>query len=209
MLAGAIAARESIGSQVACKLGLEHFVDGVLSYYSEIGDSAQGEGGEISLEVLEAAFRNANSSVYNFGHKLAAGGRLSASLLGVVLEDKTVAAGRVGEGVVYLFRNGELLPFFEEARILKAAESYIGSNSMVSVELASIAVNEGDCLIVVPQQLPAEKELLLRERLHNGVQNTQNPSAEICRCVYEDAFRVPFAMYARIGPETIYLAEAV
>src|SRR5436190_1494747 len=65
VVANALAARESISSQVACKLALEHFLDGVLDYYSG-GPENNGATSsikpkeyppEISLEVLEAAFK--------------------------------------------------------------------------------------------------------------------------------------------------------
>ena len=69
VLGVSIAARQSLSNQVACKLGLEHFIDGVLAYYDELpsSDSDGEEGAEsnpIGLEVLESAFKKANSKVY-------------------------------------------------------------------------------------------------------------------------------------------------
>lgn len=66
----------------------------------------------VSLELLEKAFKAADDSVYQFGHKLAAGGRLSTSLIGLVIEKNLIAAGRVGHGNAYLCREGEVFPFF-------------------------------------------------------------------------------------------------
>src|SRR4051812_17335992 len=62
--AGSTAHRENIGSQVACKLAIEHFVEGVLDRFSGGPEEDSTEAGsELSVEVLEMAFRRANSSV--------------------------------------------------------------------------------------------------------------------------------------------------
>src|SRR4051794_26630480 len=66
LIAASTAVRESIGSQVACRLALEHFVNGVLSFFEDGRHANQtgsdGVQDEISQEILEAAFKNANAS---------------------------------------------------------------------------------------------------------------------------------------------------
>jgi len=207
-----IAAKESISSQVACKLGLEHFMDGVLDYYD--AKDAQGRLFPISLEVLEVAFKKANSSVYQFGHKLAAGGRMSSSLLGVVLEDKIIAAGKVGPGNVFLQRAGELFPFSEPApppspTDFVAHEALIGAHSAVSVELASIPVEQGDGIIILPFHITRMQQLELEKLLKEDVVHKENAAAYICKHIFPDVFKIPFSACATLGPETIYLAQAV
>ena len=83
VFAGSSAARESLGSQVAYKLAIDYFVSGIQTYFADQSGAAKGE--EKVVKALEEAFRAANSSVYSFGHKLSAGGRMAASLLGVVI----------------------------------------------------------------------------------------------------------------------------
>jgi hypothetical protein len=213
VLGVSIAAKESISSQVACKLGLEHFTDGVLDYYE--AKDPQGRLFPISLEVLEVAFKKANSSVYQFAHKLAAGGRMASSLLGVVLEDKIIAAGKVGPGNVYLLRGGELFPFFEtrkkDAQMPDevAHESLIGAHSFVAVELASIPVEQGDGILIFPFPVSREQELEMQKLLREKGTKEDNTAAFICKHVFPDVYRIPFSACASLGPETIYLAEAV
>ena len=213
-----IAAKESISSQVACKLGLEHYINGVLDFYeskTESEDEASGsKPGAISLEVLETAFKKANSSVYQFAHKLAAGGRMASSLLGVVLEDKVIAAGKVGPGNVYLFRAGELFPFFETntgAAVPSEVshEGLIGAHSFVSVELASIPVEQGDDIVIFPFNVTNDQQLELQKLLSENVADKENAAAFICKHIFPDTQRIPFSACASLGPETIYLAEAV
>lgn len=222
VLGVSIAAKESISSQVACKLGLEHFINGVLDYYDVKAESEQfltaGEIEQLSpigLEVLEAAFKKANSSVYQFAHKLAAGGRMSSSLLGVVLENKIIAAGKVGPGNVYLYRDRELFPFFEVRKPGDPVpnevthEGLVGAHSFVSVELASIPVEEGDGILIFPFDVTPGQQQELQKLLADDAAHKENPAAFICKHIFPDVSKIPFSACASVGPETIYLAEAV
>lgn len=217
VFAASFAAREGISSQVAGKLALEHFTTAVLDFFS----SAAARGGataeqEISLEVLEAAFRHANTSVYQFGHKLAAGGRMAASLLGLVIEQRAVAAGRVGEGSAYLFRGGELFPFFEQKVFGSdeaALERLIGAHSIVSVEVASVPIEEEDVIVVFSQALDSDMEqqlcvLLSEAPLRKEVSIAEYYLRRALSRLFPDQ-EVPFAMAARVGPEVIYLSRPV
>ncbi len=218
LVAGACAARGTIGSQVACRLSLEHFVEGALSYFSQTETSQTSNGNgyhinqESSLQALEAAFKQANNSVYSFGHKLAAGGRLAASLIGLVVEDKVTAAGRVGAGSAYLYRSGELFPFFETSQAEKPESfewTYVGTNSLVSVELASVPTLESDLLLVFSNNLDANKEAQVVSVLADldlwGSSVCQKVTARL-KCLVSE---MSFFMCAYIGPDTIYLDEKV
>lgn len=213
-LAISCAVRQSIGSQVACRLSLEHFVDGIFDYFSEqesisgrIGPESKGDA---SLAVLEAAFRKANASVYSFGHKLAAGGRMAATMLGLVIEDHLIAAGRAGGGAAYLYRAGELFPFFEgppEEQQGQGSEEYLGTNSLISVELASVPVQESDLIYVFGSTLTPDEENRLVELTEEVDFQMSNPCWEIAQFLFDKPEEVPVAMLARVGPETIYLSE--
>lgn len=210
--AGAMAARESLGGQVACKLALEHFVDGVLGYFDGREPRSKREDGEISLEVLETAFRKANSSVYQFGHSLAAGGRMAASLIGLVIEHSTISVGRVGYGSAYLVRGGESFPFFEPPvmeNLTKNRGAFIGSNSLVPVELASVPIEEGDSILVFSDFLEVEKEQGLGMFLSDYDWNEGQPCKDLCQYLFPDMVDLSFAMIARVGPDTIYLSKVL
>lgn len=225
VMAGARAVKDSIGSQVACRLSLEHFTGGVLNFFEEqpaqsSADNSRDISDESpkSLAVLEAAFRNANTSVYSFGHKLAAGGRMAASLIGLVLEDRVIAAGRVGGGSAYLYRGGELFPFFEKQKDKeehKAGDDFVGANSLVSVELASVPVEAQDVLIVFSNYLTPDEEDALSVISHelfseqNFAKPGNNPCQKLVKLLFTEPENVPFVLLTQVGPETIYLADAV
>lgn len=206
VVASASAVKDGIGSQVACKLSLEQFVEGVLGFYGS--DSYNGE--EISLELLEAAFRKANNSVYHFGHKLAAGGKMAASLFGLVVERNTAAAGRVGAWSAYLFRKGELFPFFEDSREAsrkKEIDSYVGVNSLISVELASVPIQPSDVLVAFSEELSAGKEKRLKEVLMHLTPSVDSTCTTVIGDLFPEGPFPAFTMVTTAGPDTFYLRE--
>ena len=212
VFAGATAARESLGGQVACKLALEQFVDGVLGYFADGSGFVQPSGKDISVEVLETAFRLANTSVYEFGHSLAAGGRMAASLLGLVVEQNVVAVGRVGFGSAFLIRDGQAFPFFERQQVdemLRTRNGFIGANSLIQVELSSIAIAEKDVLVLFSDTVDSEKEEELASFITEYDFSEGQPCEDVCKFLFPDLVELSYAMVARIGPNTIYLSEVV
>ncbi len=242
VFAGAAAAREGLGSQVAYRLALDYFVAGVVDYYSGASDSVETRQGEpsdnsapdesdgVAVGVLHDAFRSANASVYSFGHKLAAGGRMSASLLGLVIDSGRLAAGRTGIGSVYLYRDGGLMPFFESSeeaqQIGDAAEfadadaarklSFIGANSLVDVEVASVELKGGDTICAFSRPLTQLNETLLIEALespHFGNKSgalttpTINLAGELCKEIFTEPDTLSYAMITQLGPDTIYCSR--
>ncbi len=213
VFAGSYAARDGISSQVAGKLSLEHFVSAVLDFCSaRLRNEVKGD---MTLEVLEAAFRNANSSVYSFGHRLAAGGRMAASLMGLVIERRSVAAGRVGANSAYLFRGGELYPFFESKSFGSdeaSLEKLIGAHSIVSVELACVPIEEGDYILAFSETLDSETELQLNTLLSEAPLRSDVPLADyymqrILSRLFPEAGALKFAMLAHVGPDSVYLND--
>jgi len=229
VFAGSSAVRDSLGSHVAFRLALDYFVVGVEHHYGSSTGAERALGDEDGVvAVLEEAFRSANTSVYGFGHKLAAGGRMAASLLGVVIEGGRLATGRVGYGSVYLFRNGELFPFFEapeasDARVGDAKEhpdefqararSFIGSNAMVDVELASVVLQPEDIVCVFSRPLTTLNETILFEFLENlkgevraGVRQ-EDTAERLCNDVFTEPDTLSYAMVACVGPDTIFCSR--
>ncbi|MBX7143081.1 MAG: protein phosphatase 2C domain-containing protein [Oligoflexia bacterium] len=219
VFAGSVAARESIGAQVACKLALEHFVEGVLDFFTR----RRVEQGALSLEalstaVLENAFKSANTSVYAFGHRLAAAGRMAASLLGLVVQDTTVAAGRVGPGAVYLFRDGELFPFFEERQFSNRdieSERLIGAHSIVSVELSSISIAPRDVLFAISEPLSKDQELQLAvllaelQSLESTAATVEDYSRRVSKRLFGVERSFDFQLLALAGPEAVLLTQRI
>ena len=220
--AGSAAARANLGGQVAFKLALEHFLAGVESYYG--GDSLKPNSSAGALNALEHAFKNANSKVYEFGHKLAAGGRMAASMVGLVLDSGYVAAGRVGLGSAYLVRKGKVFPFFAPAPEgvvefddygecltppLAKGFSFLGSNSLIDVELASAPLEGNDVAFVFSRPLSAANETLLIETaealFRYPEQQPDNLAAEVARQIFRDMQAVSFVVALKVGPEAVYL----
>jgi hypothetical protein len=213
--AGTIAARENIGGQVACRLALEHFLNVIL----ELGEAPKQafptlQAREDScVDAIENAFRRANTSVYEFGHQLAAGGRMAASLIGFYISERVVAVGRAGNVSAYLLRAGEICPFFTDSHSAQRETGlretgFIGENSVVTVELSSIVLREHDKLIAFPSLLSQEQLVRLKgvaSRLGLGERVAiETLVAEI----YPEHGELPFVLEAEIGPEVIYLGKA-
>jgi hypothetical protein len=238
---------------VASKLALQHFVEAVLDGFGNDRPSNDRQGTErvessahplaphiatetppLALRLVEEAFRAANHSVYQFGHKLAAGGRLAASLIGVVIEDGVIAAGRVGLGNAYLCRDMEVFPFFEVLTSTHAEQSpeeadlatpgsvgtlsidgFVGTQSLVSVELASVPLHPRDVVFLSAEALDSHGERELYGVLEDfgfieTPQARPRPRSafgceKIVQALYPDSDAVPFAMIAVVGPEALYL----
>ncbi len=213
---GSTAARESIGGQVAARLALEHFVEGMLDFFHPAPLRIEERDTETvsaeNLQAIEVAFKRANNSVFTFGHKLAAGGRMAASLIGVILQENVISIGKVGGACAYLARGGELYPFFdagvpEEGATEGGGGVYVGSASLVSVQLSSVRLEEGDALFFFSDSL-ADAPV---NRLFGALDGReQNPSME-CSSVLMQLFPHPneygFAAMAEAGADVIFLQE--
>lgn len=231
VFAGSSAARDSLGSQVAYRLAIDYFVKGVEASYAP-AQRAQpsGKNEEMVVKVLEEAFRSANSSVYSFGHKLSAGGRMAASLLGVVIQNGRLATGRVGFGSVYLFRKNQLYPFFEapEGEIEKIGDarefpddlaarkySFVGTNSLVDVEMASVELQGEDVICAFSRPLTSLNETLLFESLEALIADgfplvpQDDVAARLCHDVFTEPETISYALVASVGPDVIYCARPI
>ena len=226
---GTTAVAEGIGSQVAYRLALEYFVKGFLESSEQCAPFANED--ELT-KPLEDAFRVANSSVYNFGHKLAAGGRMAASMVSCVLNGTSLVAGRVGLASVYLFREGQLFPLFpnddvDTAVIGDISEdlvsipdpkcSYIGAHAIVDVNVASVALQANDAVIAFSRPLTGLNETLLFQYLEMTAEahvesefgQPVRRAEDLCLDVFTEPDTVSFCCLLSVGPETIYCAQVV
>ncbi len=209
VFAGATAVRSSIGAQVACRLSLDHYVEGVLNYFGEENRAALNQA-EVSQHVLEAAFKQANTSVYNFGHKLAAGGRMAATLFGLVVEDSCIAAGRVGEWSAYLLREGMLYPFFDEVNktASNTTDHYVGAKSLITVETANVPGQEGDVIILFSDVLDAS-QLRLLSLIAEDFKFKPNVALDLFEDLLAEDDNAAMSMVAVLGPDSIYLTRPI
>jgi hypothetical protein len=205
-VAGASAVREGIGSQVAVKLALESFIEGAIQGFGTATLSNP-------QDALEVAFRSSNSSVFDFGTKLAAGGRMAASMVAMIIARGAVAIGRVGSGSAYLVRAGEVYPFFEEGGdAIKnndpAVGNFIGTQALVTVELASVELRGGDNIV------------LLSDVLEEGSQDSlaalgriQMHPDKMCEEIVSESNNLKksplqYGVSVVVGPEAIYLGAS-
>ena len=200
---GSIAARDTLGGQVACRLALDSFSSAVMNFFESTHQDQ-----DLNVAVLEEAFRAANVSVYQFGHSMAAGGRMAASLVGAVIHDGIVAVGRVGEGSAYLVRDSQCFPFFEKVDP-KSPLQTIGTNSLVQVELSSIEILASDVLAVFSTQLSSAQELILGDYFKDCEFDGNQPATELCQFIFTELAASHYALVAKVGADTIYLKDRI
>jgi serine/threonine protein phosphatase PrpC len=217
---GAVSGTDGLTGQIACKLALESFTDGVMSFFESLTSvgSAQDQAlaESLTVQVLESSFKAANNSVYNFGHSMAAGGKMGAALIGLVVHDSITAAARVGSSAVYLVRAGETFPFFEKKPPSPAdnsktlsTSSLIGQNAIVQVELASIPVKSGDALVVLSEELDSSQEKVLADFLNEYDFTDKLAAHDLCHFVFPELQEVHFALAIKLGVDAIYLSDVV
>lgn len=208
VVAESSAVQETIGSQVACRVALEHFVDGVLRFFGDRDNVAsENRAVLISEEVLEAAFKRANQAVYELGHKLAAGNRMAASLIGLVVQDQGVTAARVGGRGAYLVRGNKIFPFFDDSAQGNKS-SLIGAGKSVVVELASIALQPFDGIVIFSKALTVRELRRWNSLLPSFDWEVDGVAEKLRNIVFGSrADQVDFSATIRIGPGVVYLKE--
>jgi hypothetical protein len=198
-MAGTSVIDDGIKGQVACRLALEHFVEGVLDYYGQ--GRKVGEAADNSVAILEAGFKRANRSVFDFSQKMLASGKLTSSLIGVVVEDDFVSVGRVGFGGIYVYRGGEVAPFLDASG---ERPMMLGADSSVQVQLATLGLEGGDEVIVVSRELSAV-EVQSVSGCVRGAEEDERLDIGTIVGLFNDSRNLDFACRASIGPRAIYL----
>ena len=215
-----LAARSSLGGQVASRLAIDHFIEGAAKGSAQhdgqgntAGETVTKCGSEI---ILETAFKEANACVYDFSHKLAAGGKMAAALFGLVIEENTASAGRVGEWSAYLWREGLLFPFFEERKEVTdpALAVGVGANALVAVETASVPLSGEDIICATSTKIPPDRLVELGELLemvHTSVLDGSDIGGSICQELFSALLGVnrkpAFELLVRTGPEGLFLGR--
>lgn len=204
VMAGTQVGDDGIKAQVACRLALEHFVEGVLDFYSTAKNSLMPS--DPTVSILEAGFKRANRTVFDFSQKMLASGKLASSLIGVVLDGAAVSVGRVGVGGAYVYRGGEPAPFLDP--IVKEPRM-LGVESTVQVQLASLTLEPDDEVIVLSRELSAVEAGSMAGCI-KGAEDDESLDIGRIVGVFNDSKLIDFAYRAKVGPRAIYLgAEGV
>jgi hypothetical protein len=218
---GASAERAALGGQVAAKLALSKFIEG---FFTSATTDMQGEE---NVNVIELAYNKANSGVYEFGHKLSAGGRMSASVVSVFINGGCIYASRVGQGQAYLSRDSQAFPFFSNHQQGQDFQT-LGSNSLVSVEIATVDLQPGDVIFILSEPLKTEDEaeishliglLLPKFQILDASGGQAEPTGQSyrsrlepgsCKRLVEQLFdsdQLAFAAIIGIGPKLNFLSK--
>ncbi len=198
-------ARDTVSGTIASKLALDHFISAITEVLSK--PSAHDPESRV-VSALEYAFKEANRNVYEFGHQLAAGGRMGTSLMAIVVERGVIAIGKTDAGSVYIVRNGEVVPFFIEAhRDSQMSPNFVGLNSLVNVEVSSLPLQSGDEILGFSKTLSVDEEMKLVDSVQIGLIGAGSNIPNAHEHLFADRKEVPVMLDISVGPEGIYLAE--
>ncbi len=155
VLAAAVeAGDDGFASQIAVKMSAEAIV--------EAGFTAAGESHDAS-SIVAASFKSANDKVYEYSHRMAAGGSFAAKAVLAAIDRSRICVGQLGGCTAFLLRDGTLLDFFQNNSIQADAPRdtllarFIGANVKIAVDLASMDAQAGDRIAVCTRVLGKEK----------------------------------------------------
>lgn len=215
VVAGATTTGTGVASSVLSKLALDHFTEGVLEFFSDRPEEpfrktlVQRDGREaVCNEALRAAFMGANQATYDFISSLEGAEDVSTELIGLIVEESVVAAGRIGRASTYLWRDAELFPFFPESDEQSDRDFALGVAGEIAVQLSTVPLEAEDLIVLLPEELPSTSEEMISKNLKTA--NIEElETEEILNRVCRSASKIPFSMFARLGPETVYLKEVL
>ncbi len=142
--------RGSITSQIAVQLSNTALEQTAI----EVCEQATTESHEhpLATEIVRRSLKRANEEVYRYAHKMQAGGKIAARGFLAAYDGARVTAACVGPFESFLLRGGTLSSLFdirqspnEKAGVL---ERFIGANSQLLVDLATVKVAKGDLFIL-------------------------------------------------------------
>ena len=196
-------ASRAIGSQVATQLALQYFVEGIMDFCKL--NCKDNKSKNLSHDLIASGLKNANRSVYDFGHKLSAGGRMKAFLTTLAISNNVASVARVGGGDVYLYRQNHLYSFFDDSQ-KEENNSNVGQNSLISVQFSDIDLEKNDKLILFPYSL-SEKEIQICENYINKAKFlNQIIFDKMLAKILKENNDLKTSMLAQIGEDAIFLS---
>ncbi|MFN8389635.1 MAG: PP2C family serine/threonine-protein phosphatase [Bdellovibrionota bacterium] len=204
--------RGSITSQIAVKMSS----DAAIARATEIASTHTTEDGA-ATEVVRESFKSANSEVYQYGHRMGAGGKMGATGLIAGVAGAKLAVGRVGAYEGFLCRDRSIVPIFEPHAAAKPEHApgmlarFIGANAQILVDLAAVKLKDNDLIVLTtlqdnPQvraavEAAAEEKVPLEERARMIARAAVNAGY--------GAEREMVVVAIRVGRPTIMLREVV
>ncbi|MCB0323524.1 MAG: hypothetical protein KDD69_08120 [Bdellovibrionales bacterium] len=162
LLAAAVeGVKGSITSQIAVQMSIRAIVEAATAHVETLPQVRRAEGA-LATDIIRSAFKEANRQVYEYAHKMRAGGRIAATGFVSVYDGRRFSVARVGGFESYIWRQGAFSPLYEPQQATAQTtpgilQRFIGANSQILVDLASVVVQEGDVLVVT--SLPPSEAL--------------------------------------------------
>lgn len=187
------AGNSGFASQIAVKISRDAIVDAAF-------EACVSE--ELNLlpadDLLTTAFKAANDSVYEYSHRMAAGGSFAAKAVAAIFDERQLSVAHLGASDSFLLRDGTLLSFFDRPAAQAAVPSegllarFIGANAKIAVDLSSLEVQAGDRIAICSRRLAQDKLETLARELGSAAD-----AQEAAEAVRETCFGTPGAA----GPE--------
>lgn len=143
---------EGIGPGITSKIAVRLAAEAVTERLA-VADVEISSGPVACSALVQAALRQANDRVYEYGHRMAASGQVAALGYLAACDGDTVSIGRIGPFESWIWRQGRLTRFHEKIpkeRDMPVLQRAIGLHSRILVDLSSVNVREGDMILMTP-----------------------------------------------------------
>lgn len=140
--------RGKIVNQIAVKMSADAIFNTAASYFEANGgrDSSR----PLASALVREAFKEANQQVYQYVHRMAAGGRGGANGFIAAFDGLRFSIAKVGGYASYLYRGNNLVSLHEQTATedyrAGVLQRFIGANAQILVDFASTQLEEGDVL---------------------------------------------------------------
>ena len=216
----------NITSQIAVQLSHDAIAERALEFACELSrapESLAGGDDPLSLRFVREALKAANTGVYEYSHRMAAGGQVSATGFVASFDGVKFGLGQVGSYETYVWRSGQLEPFYDYSEeVLDSSREgilrrFIGANAQILVDLAAVNVRQGDIVVLTSmcreERFPAvvERVLSTTDSLADAAVAVASEVARLCLIEGEGrsfAFQGnALALLVRIGKPFIELKQ--
>lgn len=201
--------RGTITSQIAVKMAFDAALERSLD--PTLGKTTS----PLASAVVREAFKEANARVYQYGHRMGAGGTMAASGVLAALADGRFTVGRVGSYEGFLFRAGAITPLFEPAEAQPRPTAgvltrFIGANAQILVDLASLEVRDEDIIVFTTATLDSAALRICEELLGSSLPLASKGTRLLRDLqVKQDAARPQILALLQVGRPTIVLREVI
>lgn len=149
----------NLSCQLASKLALEKYTEFLFNSVRRYRFHKEEERDPL---ILEDVFLQTNDYIYRFAHKLAAGGKTSASLVGLLWGPHAISVARAASGSVFLVRDEQLFSFFDDT--MSAHDlAYLGVIHNPVLDFSSVRAKRGDLILLFSERI---SDILQRNLVH-------------------------------------------